>query len=205
MPMSYKYDIFLSYSRKSLYEDWVNEIFLPLFKLYIEETLNRDINIFLDTASVAGGSAWQNKIKNAMVYSKCMISVWTPAYFRSQWCVKEFSVFHKRQTTLNYLTLEKPEGLIIPIQLFDGTHYKEYLDLIQALDCRNYNRVGEGIKKTSRYIDFQDVLLEWIKDVANVIKSAPPWDNKWLGREWLDEPFENAKVMGIKMMERPAL
>jgi predicted transcriptional regulator len=152
----------------------VNDTFLPLFTQYIEETLNRDIDIFLDTTSVAGGSAWQNKIKNALVYSKCMIAVWTPAYFRSQWCVKEFSVFHKRQTTLKYLTLEKPEGLIIPIQLFDGTHYKKYLDHIQALDCRNYNRVGTGIKKTALYIELQDILMKWAKDVAAVIENIPP-------------------------------
>ena len=94
--MAYEYDVFLSYSRKPQYLQWVENTFLGLFEHYLAETLNvRKVRIFKDDREIASGQDWSNRIKSALARSKCMVSIYTPAYFNSEWCVKEFAIDRK--------------------------------------------------------------------------------------------------------------
>ena len=203
--MSYEFDIFLSYNRKFPHGEWVEDVFYPLFKPYLEDALNKDINIFKDTEEIKGGSAWKNKIKSALAHSKCMVAIWSPAYFRSEWCMKEYAVINYRQNKLGYLTNENPSGLVIPVQLFDGIHYPQFAKDIQALDCREYNRVGNGMKQTTLYSDFQGLLQKWVTNIAGVIDGVPDWDSTWLEASWLDDPFDNQQNSDSCKMSRPKL
>jgi hypothetical protein len=47
--MEYEYDVFLSYNRKFPHGEWVDDIFFPLFKSYLDEALNKDVKIFKDS------------------------------------------------------------------------------------------------------------------------------------------------------------
>ncbi len=205
--MSYQYDVFLSYNRKFPHGQWVDEIFYPLFIPYLEDALNEEVSIFRDMEEIEGGSAWPQRLKNALAHSKCMVSVLSPSYFRSEWCMKEFVVMHHRQRQLGYLTVEKPNGLIIPLNLFDGEYFPDYANELQMLDCRNFNGVGEGMKRTQLYIDFQGVLQEWVCDVAKTVNNAPDWDAVWLSDGWLDIPLNNIGIQPKKntIMRKPNL
>jgi len=203
--VAYEYDVFVSYVTRFPSGDWVHEIFLPLFKPYLENALNRDVNLFVDKHEISSGDAWPERIKKALAHSKCLVALWLPSYFNSIWCLCECAVMLHRERQLNYQTIENPSGLIIPINLFDGEHFPDFAQQIQYLDCRNFFRVGSGFLKTERYVEFQDVLIEWIDDVANAVNNAPPWSEEWQARQWLDDPIENIHRIAIPGFEPPAL
>jgi hypothetical protein len=203
--MTYEYDVFLSYNRKFPHGQWVDDVFYPLFKPYLEDALNKNVSIFKDTEKIEGGSAWPQRLKNALVHSKCMVAVFSPSYFRSKWCMKEFTIMNFRQKQLGYLTLEKPNGLIIPINLFDGEHFPRYARDLQTLDCRGFNRVGDGIKSTKLYIDLQGILQKWVYDVAAAVNNAPEWDAAWKSKKWLETPIKNIQPENKTKVRKPNL
>ncbi len=96
-----------------------------------------------------------------------------------------------RERTLGFRTATKPEGLIVPVTLHDGARFPTYAKSIQYADWTKYARVGDGFKKTERFVEFQDQIIEWAEDVALAINGAPDWDADWLTDDWL-----NAAVPG---------
>ena len=203
--MAYKYDVFLSYSRMEPHNEWSIKMFYPLFLSYLKEELNRDAEIFVDTQGIEGGSNWGLKIKNALAHSRCMVSILSPAYFRSIWCVKEFSVIDYRQKQLGYNTIQNPTGLIVPLRIYDGQHFPQFVNEIQILDCRDFFRVGEGVKQTQLYIDLQTKILQWIPDVATSVLSAPDWNEDWLRDTWLEAPSGNYQINNEPKASQPIL
>jgi hypothetical protein len=186
--MAYKYDVFLSYVTESPFGEWVHEHLMPFFKPYLKNTLNQEVNIFVDRDEIYSGDAWPERIKNALAHSKCMVAIWSPSYFNSTWCKLECNVMLHREKKLGYRTIKNPRGLVLPINIFDGEHFPYYTRRIQYLDCRNFFRVSPGFRKTERYVDFQDLLIKWVYAVANSIKNAPPWSEKY--EIWLDDPVD---------------
>lgn len=154
--MSYQYDIFLSYNRKFPHGDWVNDIFLPFFKSYLEDALNlREVKIFIDIDEIKSGQAFDAKIKNALIHSKIMVSIFSPAYFLSEWCKKEFAIIDYRQRQCGYLTVENPNGLIVPIKIFDGEHFPEYVnEIFQITDFNKFSRIGIQTSNTPLFVEF---------------------------------------------------
>jgi len=192
--MEYQYDVFLSYNRKFPHGQWVNEIFYPLFKSYLDEALNSDVKIFKDSQEIQSGNDWGLKIRKALITSKIMVSIFSPSYFRSEWCMKEFSTIYHRQKELGFLTLLNPTGLIIPVKIFDGEHFPDYANSLQMLNCIDFNRVGPGVMQTNLYIDLQGKLQDWIYDVAEALKQAPPFNDNWMTDEWVEIPFSKLNI-----------
>ena len=108
--MNYKYDVFLSYNRKFPHGQWVDEIFYPLFVPYLGDALNKDVSVFKDTEDIEVGSSWPQRLRNALACSKCMVSILSPSYFRSEWCLQEFAVMHHRQNRLALASNGKPSA-----------------------------------------------------------------------------------------------
>jgi hypothetical protein len=201
--MDYQYDVFISYSRKFLDGEWVKDIFYPLFKSYVDEALNREVKIFIDFQEIQSGNDWNLKIRNALIKSRVMVAIFSPSYFRSKWCMLEFSTINHRQKELGFLTLENPTGLIVPIKIFDGEHFPEYAKDLQIFDCIDYNRVGEGMKKTERYIELQGKLQEWIYHVATAFEKAPVFNETWMNEEWVEIPSSKVQIASIPENIKP--
>ncbi len=201
--MAYQYDVFLSYSRMPIHHSWVNDIFLELFEPYLTETLNQKVRIFKDDKEIESGQDWSNRIKSALAHSKCMISIYTPAYFRSEWCVKEFAIMDYRQQQLGFTTLDDPRRLILPINIFDGVHFPKYATRFQYVDFRDF--IWKGIEKTQPYIDFQRELLTWVEQVAKAINECPDWNADWLQDEWLEKPHLSYPINNNIQVQQPLL
>ena len=73
------------------------------------------------------------------------------------------------------------------------------------LDCRDFNRVGSGMKNTHLYINFQGELQRWVYDVAAVITGAPEWDEAWLSPEWLDVSVDTVRLENDIIIRKPNL
>lgn len=185
----YEYDVFISYPHQDDHRVWVHDIFLDKFKTYLTEELGRPSEVFVDLERGKPGNTWPLKLKNALARSRVIIPVWSVHYFQSNWCKAECSVMLHRESQLGFRTMQNPDGLILPIRLFDGKGYPAFTSKIDALDCTAYNIVFEGFKKTLGYGDFLKLIQSWVRQVADRVNAAPPWSATWLTPPWLDDPI----------------
>lgn len=184
--MGYTYDVFLSYKTGPVFGEWVGEHFLENFKARFDNALGEEAKIFIDQNNIHAGEAWPESLKKALSESKCMVAVWSPLYFKSPWCQKECAVMLYREKRLGFRTPNNPKGLIFPITLNDGDRFPEFAKTIQGPNWCEFARVGEGFRKTERYVEFQDKLEKWVLDLAPVVKNPPPWDPNWIKPKWVD-------------------
>lgn len=203
--MAYEYDVFLSYTHAYPFGDWVHKHFLPFFKAYLENTLSRPVTVFVDRTGITSGDAWPLRLKRALARSRCLVAIWSPSYFRSTWCLYECAVMLHRERQLGYRTIANPQGLVLPITVFDGEHFPGFAKGIQYLDCKKYARVGDGFLKTERYIDFQDCLAGWVEDVAQAVASVPLWRKEWQEESWFTEAITKIGETPTYKFSRPAL
>lgn len=184
--MAYEYDVFLSYKRGFPFGDWVHKHFLPFFEGYVEGALNRPLKTFVDTSGIATGDAWPERLKRALGHSRCLVAIWSPQYFHSEWCRRECAVMLHREERLGFRTLDNPAGLVLPVCVFDGEHFPERARNIQYLDCNDYFLVGDSFTMAAEYIRFQQELKSWAFEVAGAIDRAPDWNESWLHPDWTD-------------------
>jgi hypothetical protein len=132
-PVSYRYDIFLSYSTDYPFGDWVKEHFLRLLQGYAKQALLKEPSIFFDRETIITGQNWRAVILDALCHSKCLVAIWSPSYFISEWCKYECSAFLYRQS-------QRPAaetGLILPIKVYDGDCFPLAASSLQQLDLSN--------------------------------------------------------------------
>jgi hypothetical protein len=182
--MAYEYDVFVSYSRDYPFGDWVRDPFLPLFTGYLKAALNRRPSIFVDD-QIEGGSAWALRLRRALAQSRCLVGIWSPNYFLSDWCVAEWTAMATREQRMRYRTIDRPDGLVVPVTVHDGEKFPASARAVQFKNWVDFARVGEGFKRTERFVEFQDAMSKWTDDVARVIGVAPDWSDQWLTDDWL--------------------
>lgn len=176
--MAYQHDVFLSYPHGFI-EQWLKQHFLELFRWNLANALGRAPAIFIDRDGIASGDSWPERLKGALACSRCLVPIWAPEYFESKWCLYECRMLVEREQQLKYRTVQKPGGLIHPVNVGDGDHFPDYAKAIQYFDCRDYVILGEGFTKTERYVDFQLKVREWTAQVAKAISKAPAWKKRW--------------------------
>jgi len=166
----YNYDIFVSYKHNTYYENWIFDSFLPLLtKMLLESIKGTEPRIFIDKDSIIKGSDWKQKLSEAIAYSKCMVAIWSPSYFKSDFCLFEYSSMRA-----------KKNDLIIPFTVHDGKDFPDDAKNIQQIECQNYARTAEYFKKSKEYYEFECKMLKWSEQIADRIESAPNFDREWL-------------------------
>jgi hypothetical protein len=186
---NYAYNAFISYKRTPVGKRWMDELFYPLFEEYLNEYTDENLPIFKDTEEIAWGDSFPSKIRNALIHSKCMISICTPSYFkRSEWCMREFSVMKYRADKLGFYTDKNPNGLVFPILFRTIDPYPPFIRNVQILDYTNFN-VAEIKQSGSEYLQFQRKLETDVKKLADFINQVPPWNAEWEKAEWIDQPY----------------
>lgn len=186
------YSVVLSYRNDKFFADWVhNTLYDTLVPLLKNELNKGEVRIFMDKEEIKSGDDWSNRIKRALVRSRCMIPVFIPDYFHREWCIRELAVMLHRQKELGYNTAANPSGLILPIHLHDGEHYPSIAKKIQGKDFKKYFRPNVAGELQN---EFFSEMLDWAKTIAIKIKNAPEWDDDWLNPEWIDIPYEKLKA-----------
>lgn len=200
--MPYKYDIFLSYRRSPVRDQWIIEHFIPLFwerarEEIAGETGRAPSGLFFDQTELSDetrkgtlqqhgiepGENWQNELREAIKASRCMVALWSPLYFHSEWCQIEWKSFAGRRINPVHPTL------LVPISVFDGDRFPSAARAAQYFNLSDFVLVGEGFKKTELYITFQQELRNLARRVARVISSAPEWED-WPLPETVQTPGE---------------
>lgn len=194
----YQYDVFLSYTRSNLVGEWVQDYFSELFEEYLASALGRPARIFKDTQSIFTGDAWPLRIKEALAYSKCLVAVISPSYFRSIWCLKECHIMLAREVVEGFGISGNGSGLVIPVIARDGKHHPKYMRDIQSVDFKRFVKKGGAFTNSPRYIEFQDKMEEWTEQVAIAIEKAPPWKSTWPDETTIEIPALKALEFDTK-------
>lgn len=169
--MDYIYHIFFSYKRDPLTLTWHREV-VKRIKLYVCNELNipqDNLKIFFDEKTIEAGDDWEDELRDAIKTSKCLVAIWSPEYFHSNWCLIEFHSFLDRQEMLN------KKGLIIPASYHDGKHFPEVARAIQFLDFSEYASTIDAFWQSVDAVTFDKKLKDFSKNIAKKIDSAPPF------------------------------
>lgn len=203
----YKYDVFISYKRGGLREEWMKELFMPWFTELLDEAFaNHGLEhpeIFFDQNNIAGGSNWQVTLRDAIAKSKFMVSICTPSYFaRSEWCLREFVAMYYRTKSLGFLSAANQEGLVYPLMKQKIENLPPFAQVIQFLDYSKFNQNGPAFKLTKEYLEFQEKVRADTNEIAKFIKTkTPPWRAEFESAEWLEQPV--AKILDELNIQDP--
>lgn len=181
--MAYKHDIFISYKRGLIGNEWLDTRFIPLFQDSVEDEIilrckRKAFGIFFDRASVSKdklqmdktgiepGQAWRDALSDGLENSCCLLAICTPKYFQSEWCMTEWKTFEQRND-------KEKKDLIVPITLHDGEAFPGSGSKFQYANFNDYYIIGEGYTKTEPYVQFQKMVKELAVRVAKVVADAP--------------------------------
>lgn len=201
--MAYQYDVFISY--RSTSREWLRELFLPTFRHFLEEEVGKDVRIFVDWHDIKTGNAWNERLRNGLLYSKCLVSLLLPTYFESKWCKKEFAVFEHRSRKNGMLSLAAPEGLIIPVVLHSG---RKFPDAVEAIQYRDYGKFYvpniEGFKNLKKYPQLQEEIKDLVRIVAQTLQNTPQWHPDWQQDDWLEVSTDHL-VIPVFTVQQPKI
>lgn len=180
MTDDYQYDIFISYRHAAPMLDWVKAHFYPLLQAWLPNYLpeHHKPEIFVDFM-IEAGTEWPEQLRGALLRSRCLLAIWSPDYFRSQWCKAELETIRERERLLGRRSEDGSNGLLYPLRYADGDHYPDDVKLIQQIDIRDWNTPHEVFRHTAGYVDFDKKVQEIAERLAERILDAPPWDASW--------------------------
>ncbi|MDX2041811.1 MAG: toll/interleukin-1 receptor domain-containing protein [Acidobacteriota bacterium] len=177
MAEDYLYDVFISYRHKPPVLDWVRNHFYPLLDQWLPSAMPVEPKIFIDFDEIEIGAAWPAKLRQALRQSRCILSVWSPEYFRSEWCLAEWQTFRERERLLELATEQQPDGLIYPVVFSDGEHFPPEAVGTQLQDLRDWNTPHQVFRETAAYVEFDNQMQTLVKGLAKTIGRAPAWQD----------------------------
>lgn len=205
--MAYQYDVFLSYLHECPSGPWVNDHFLPYFRHQLGNALGgRDARIFYDRDGIHCGQKWPAALKEALAHSSCLLGIWNPKYFHSQWCQNETAIMRHREVKLGYGSGDKKkEGLIVGVRVNDGNWFPQYAKDSQRADFGPYYVDGPGFRQTPLFVDFQKAIVPLSEDVARVVNGAPVWSAEWATAAWTDDIIAGIQVPAAPIVAQPLI
>jgi len=203
--MAYQYDVFLSYLHEPPSGTWVHEHFLGYFTFQLGNALNRRSDIFVDRTGIHLGEKWPIRLKQALAHSRCLVGIWAPLYFQSEWCQNECAIICHRESKLGYGRGKNSEGLLIGVKVNDGIHFPKFAKESQFADFEKYFFDGQGFARTELYVEFQREVAEFAKGVGRVVERAPPWSTEWETPGWTDDVIKNVGSAAKPKVEQPTL
>ncbi len=172
--MPYAFDIFFSYKRNRLTRAWHEEV-KERVCFYVRNELSlseNEFNVFFDTETIEAGDIFGDDIRDALKRSKCLVAIWSPDYFTSNWCLSEFHSFIERQKT-------RTNKLIIPASYHDGEHFPDLAKQIQFKNFNSYASTISAFWNTAAAVEFDKELKIFSKDIASKIRNAPNFDDNF--------------------------
>jgi hypothetical protein len=176
-PGDYAYDVFVSHKREpsdgELLTPWIREV-VRRVQLWLGMSLGGvEARLFFDTDVLRPGSHWPDVLGHAIGASRCLMPIWSPAYFRSPWCLAEWQSFVARERQIGSAV-----SLVVPIRVHDGEWFPREAQCVTALDLCEYAATTAGFWETRRADELDILLREFAASLADVVRSAPPYQ-RW--------------------------
>jgi hypothetical protein len=169
--MAYQYDAFFSYKRDRESDAWHERVKKKLeFWVKQEPGVGPSVKFFFDCEEISTGMRWHQKLASALKVSKCLICVWSPLYFQSKWCLSEWKTFVAREKIGNW-------DLVVPASFFDGDTFPSEAKERQFMNFSDFTSTMPRFWDTDSAVQFEEKLLKpFAKDLARMIRAAPPYD-----------------------------
>lgn len=172
--MAYEWDVFLSYPRAPQVQPWVEKHFLPVLRGHLDGLLTNEPTIFVDSAQPTGVD-WPDNIKHALLHSRIMIAVWTPPYFRSEWCMAEWESMIAREERLRQRGGVPANGLVYPVVFSDGKNFHDRAKRTQAKDLSAFTYPYDCFRESREYMAFHDAVFAVAEEIEARLGEAPEW------------------------------
>ena len=177
--MSYEFDIFLSYPRGGQVGPWVHNHFLPVLSACLDVHLAHEPRIFVDSEQPTG-ERWPQRIQEALLRSRLMVAVWTPPYFRSDWCIAEWSSMLERQSRLAQAGHRLERGLVYPVVYSDGKHFHARAKETQyKWNLSAFTYPYPSFKESAAYLQFHDAVMLIAQEIEHHLGEVPDWQPDW--------------------------
>ena len=203
--MDYEWDVFLSYLHEQPSGSWVNDHFLPFFTFQLGNALNQRAKVFYDRGGIRLGQKWPTRLKSALARSRCLVGIWAPLYFHSDWCLSECAVMLHREARLGYGTNQNPDGLVIGVKVNDGDSFPPYAADSQYADFEPFFFDGPAFLQSPLHLEFQKAIRPLAADVARVVKGVPPWSVEWETDPWLEDIVKKVQLPGKPQVAQPLI
>jgi hypothetical protein len=172
-PSDYEYDVFISYRRHSLVEEWLNEreFFHQLLQNYLAMELGRPARIFRDVVALRPGDEWAAQLERALWTSRCLLTIGTADYFSSAWCAAEFDAFRKRMAVTG-------SHVIVPLAWHDWNPLPAAASDLQVPSFHDLAFIGAKDDVSLR-VPFQRQMKLFTQALAEKIQNAPAFAQTW--------------------------
>jgi len=175
MAGDYEHDVFFSYKRHDLTLDWTRRVHRQFQFWLTEELGGRKARLFVDEDCIEIGDNWPLTLRNALQVSRCMVCVWSPSYFQSNWCLSEWMSFREREKVVGL----NSHGLIAPLRFHDGEHFPPEAQVVQWVDVAPFATTLPGFWETARALELEAALKGFAQDVAKMVRNAPAFRPDW--------------------------
>ncbi len=170
----YKYDIFISYNRSFRVNNWMRNFFLTYFEDFLKDKIlqhtGQKPRVYYDQSENKPGDMWPVKLRDALKHSKVLVSICSPQYFNSAWCMSEWETFAAREQYLNRT------GLRVPVRHNDC---EQQLADIEYCDFYGLTTLASEFYQTIKAVEFEKKVEELAEAVALAVRDAPPFDSEW--------------------------
>lgn len=153
---AYEYDVYISYRHAEPIVTWVRDFFLPTLRDWLHVALGREAHCFVDQ-QIEAGTNIPYEIERALRSSRCLVPVFAPSYFTSEWCMHEWRAFS---------ATGRP---VLPIRFFGGTTYPEEARSLMMADFTRFNILGKASRRTRAFHDFEEAVQRFAARVAEVL------------------------------------
>ena len=168
----YDFYAFFSYKRHPLTDEWHQEL-MRRIQLWLSHELGvQDVPIFFDARSIDNGTLFDEVICNSLRKSTVLISVLSPLYFTSAYCLAEIGTFIARE---DHLRLNRGT-LISCVRFHDGSTYPLPFKNMQSEDFAPYANPAKAFWASQDSVAFEPRIRDFARRVAKKILAAPPWD-----------------------------
>lgn len=174
----YEFDVFLSYSRKGGSPGWALKHFLPKLRDCLTDEMGHVPRIFVDQ-NMEPGSVWPDELARCLNRSKILVSIYSPQYFQSDWCLAEWHSMADRERELGLTSPELAKGLIFPVLYSDSHNFPEYGRERMWHDMKGLDSPDPGFQDSADWLEFHKRMRRIAADVERLLLQVPPWRPGW--------------------------
>jgi hypothetical protein len=195
MVKGYRYDIFVSYrhdlAERSRMTSWIRKV-LDILEYWLKQELGgQPVALFFDKDEIEIGNRWPNKLKEALLSSRCLLPFWSPGYFHSEWCCIELGSFLAREKMV-----QESGNLILPITFHDGEDwFPDEVNNITQLYLHKYAKTNEAFWATSDADELEGQLKDFAWRLARAVEQAPPFQDWPIERSRFSMPQQSRTEM----------
>ncbi len=183
MERGYVHDIFISYRHEGPAHTWVTEYFFPLLKKWLPEFMPPDYkfndeSIFIDL-QIETGNSWPIQLNEALRTSRCLLPVWSPQYFRSEWCRAELDTMLEREKILGLRKDHNWSGIIHPVVFQSASLIPPEYRTIQYTDLSQWGIDEPVFRSSPEFLQLVSHVKAICPKLWSMMQTAPDWQNNW--------------------------